>query len=116
MSLADTHDVDVRVYHRDGTIFADTRTGAPEALLSLLDTLGLERHQESGDVWHQIPESMDEIAMHDTLDLAAALVTAAGLTMEVDPGIVGGTAYQAAVAAAKPPAADAANPRPAHTR
>jgi hypothetical protein len=116
MSLADAHDADVRIYHRDGTIFADTRTDAPETLLTLLDGLGLERHQVSGDVWHQVPEAMDEITMHDTLDLAAALITAAGLSMQVDSGIVGGTAYQAAVAAARPPASDAINPRPSRSR
>ncbi|UQS30282.1 hypothetical protein J5J01_00305 [Streptomyces fradiae] len=116
MSLADDHDVNVRIYHRDGTIFADTRTGAPEALLNLLDSLGFERREAPGEVWHQLPESMDEIAMHDTLELAAGLATMTGLRMEIDPGIVGGTAYQEAVAATKPPAADATNRRTSHAR
>ncbi|MEU3553377.1 hypothetical protein [Streptomyces fragilis] len=116
MSLADAHDVDVRIYHRDGTIFADTRTGAPESLLTLLDSLGLERHQVSGDVWHQVPEAMDEIAMKDLVDLVEALVTAADLSIEVDPGIVGGTAYRAALATAPQPAADTVKSRSLRTR
>jgi hypothetical protein len=116
MSLADAHNTDVRIYHRDGTIFADTRTGAPESLLTLLDGLGLERHQVSGDVWHQVPEALDEIAMKDLVDLAEALVTAVGLSIEVDPGVVGGSAYRAALAAARPPAAGASPARPSRTR
>ncbi|NYV73247.1 hypothetical protein [Streptomyces sp. UH6] len=116
MSLADAHDTDVRIYHRDGTIFADTRTGAPETLLTLLDSLGLERHQVSGDVWHQVPDTMDEIAMKNLVDLAEALVTAAGLSIEVDPGVVGGSTYRAALATARPPAAGTSPSRPSRTR
>ncbi|WP_244362717.1 hypothetical protein [Streptomyces aquilus] len=40
MSLADDYDVDVTFYHRDGTIYADTRAGTGEPLLALLDALG----------------------------------------------------------------------------
>src|SRR5438128_2006721 len=53
VSLADEYDVDVTFYHRDGTIYVDTRAGAPEPLLVLLDGLGLDRHSALDDTWHQ---------------------------------------------------------------
>ncbi|MGV9883013.1 hypothetical protein [Streptomyces sp. NPDC003006] len=58
MTLADEYDVDVLVYHRDGTIYVDSRTSAPEHLLELLDGLGIDRHcmPEEADAWHQVPE------------------------------------------------------------
>jgi hypothetical protein len=60
VSLADECDVDVHFYHRDGTIYVDTRTGASEHLLALLDGLGLDRHAmpEADDTWHQVPDDM----------------------------------------------------------
>ncbi|MFJ9085759.1 hypothetical protein ACIRL3_25390 [Streptomyces sp. NPDC102384] len=98
MSLADEHDVDVTFYHRDGTIYVDTRTGTPKHLLALLDDLGLDRHQARDEVWHQVPEEMDEIAMKSLSDRAVPLMTCAGFQVDIDAGLFGGTAYRAALA------------------
>ncbi|MBC9719196.1 hypothetical protein H9Y04_42465 [Streptomyces sp. TRM66268-LWL] len=98
MSLADEHGVDVTFYHRDGTIYVDTRTGASEPLLAMLDNLGLDRHSAFGDVWHQVPDGMDEIAMKSMADRAAPLLARAGYQVDIDTGLFGGTAYRAALA------------------
>ncbi|MCG7207288.1 hypothetical protein [Streptomyces arenae] len=98
MSLADDYDVDVTLYHRDGTIYADTRAEAGEPLLALLDALGLDRYRAEGDVWHQIPDEMDEIAMKALADQAAPLLARAGYRVDIDAGLFGGTAYRAALA------------------
>jgi hypothetical protein len=101
VSLADEHEVVVEFYHRDGTIYVDTRTSAPEQLLVLLDGLGLglDRHGGQGEIWHQVPEQMDEIAMKDMADQAAWLLTRRGFQVSIDAGLFGGTAYRAALAA-----------------
>ncbi|MFI9829753.1 hypothetical protein ACIHIX_18915 [Streptomyces sp. NPDC051913] len=117
MSLADKYDVDVTFYHRDGTIYVDTRADAPEHLLVLLDDLGLDRHQVEGDVWHQIPDEMDEITMKTLADRAAPLLARAGYRIDIDTGLFGGTAYRAALAeqaahpAPPPPAGQARRTR-----
>ena len=98
MSLADDYDVDVTFYHRDGTIYADTRAGAPEHLLALLDGLGLDRHRVEGDVWHQIPDEMDEIAMKTMADRVVPLLARAGYRVDIDAGLFGGSAYRTALA------------------
>lgn len=104
MSLADAYDVDVQMYHRDGTLFVDTRTNSPEHLLLLLDNLGLDRHTGPGEVWHQVPEDMGEIAREEMADRAVAVLTAAGFQIDIDPGIIGGSAaHQAERTAATPP-------------
>ncbi|MYT96627.1 MULTISPECIES: hypothetical protein [unclassified Streptomyces] len=106
MTLADEHEVDLLIYHRDGTIYVDSRTGAPEHLLGLLDSLGLERHcaPEENDEWHQVPEQMDEIGLKQMADRAVPLLTGAGYRVSIDT-VIGGTAYRAALTAAsqKPP-------------
>ncbi|MFI2204615.1 hypothetical protein ACH47Z_28285 [Streptomyces sp. NPDC020192] len=101
MSLADEYDVDVELYHRDGTIYIDTRTSAPEQLLVLLDDLGLERHGGRGEIWHQVPAQMDEIAMKDMADRAMPLLSGHGYQVSIDAGLFGGTAYRAALAASQ---------------
>ncbi|MET8683704.1 hypothetical protein ABZV77_05765 [Streptomyces sp. NPDC004732] len=114
MSLADDYNVDVTLYHRDGTIFVDTRTDAPENLLALLDSLGLDRHGATDDVWHQVPDAMDEIAMKTLADRAAPLLARAGYRVDIDAGLFGGTAYRAALAdqaAHRPPPPPAAPAR-----
>ncbi|MFH9071462.1 hypothetical protein [Streptomyces alboflavus] len=103
MTLADEHDVDVLIYHRDGTIFVDSRTGAPEHLLELLDGLGLDPHcaPEEDDQWHQVPEHWNEIAVKQMADRAVPLLTSAGYRISIDT-VIGGTAYQAARATTRP--------------
>jgi hypothetical protein len=118
VSLADEHEVDVEFYHRDGTIYVDTRTSAPEQLLVLLDGLGLERHDCEGEIWHQVPDRMNEIAMKDMADRAAWLLTRHGFQVSVDAGLFGGTAYRAALAAspAHRPSSAPAAPAPSASR
>ncbi|MEU8482398.1 hypothetical protein [Streptomyces sp. NPDC048641] len=99
MSLADEYDVDITFYHRDGTIYVDTRAGAPEPLLALLDGLGLDRHSALDDTWHQVPDHMDEIAMTAMAERAAPLLAHGGYQVDIDAGLFGGTAYRAALAA-----------------
>ncbi|MGW4249932.1 hypothetical protein [Streptomyces californicus] len=114
MTLADERDVDVTVYHSDGTIYVDTRAAAPEHLLTLLDGLGLDRHQVEDDVWHQIPDETDEIAMKSMADRAVPLLAHAGYRVDIDAGLFGGTAYRAALAeqaAHRPPPPPAAHAR-----
>ncbi|WP_327352857.1 hypothetical protein [Streptomyces sp. NBC_01304] len=114
MSLADEYDVDVTFYHRDGTIYVDTRTGASEPLLALLDNLGLDRHSALDDVWHQVPDGMDEIAMKSMADRAAPLLARAGYKVDIDTGLFGGTAYRAAQAAHRQPPPPAPRSARAH--
>jgi len=123
VSLADEYEVDVEFYHRDGTIYVDTRTSAPEQLLVLLDGLGLERYDHGGEIWHQVPDQMDEIAMKDMADRAAWLLARHGYRVSIGAGLFGGTAYRAALAAspahrlAPAPATHAPPaPRPRRTR
>ncbi|MET9185142.1 hypothetical protein ABZX63_07760 [Streptomyces tendae] len=114
MTLADERDVDVTVYHSDGTIYVDTRAAAPEQLLALLDGLGLDRHQVGDDVWHQIPDETDEIAMKTMADRAVPVLARAGYRVDIDAGLFGGTAYRAALAeqaAHRPPPPPAAHAR-----
>lgn len=117
MSLADEYDVD---YDRDGTIYVDTRADASGHLLALLDDLGLDRHSALDDVWHQVPDEMDEIAMKAMADRAAPLLARAGYQVDIDADLVGCTAYRAALAEQAahrqppPPAPRTAPPR--HTR
>ncbi|MER5443994.1 hypothetical protein [Streptomyces sp. NPDC002790] len=98
MTLADERGVDVTVYHSDGTIYVDTRVAAPEHLLALLDGLGLDRHQVEDDVWHQIPDETDQIAMKSMADRAVPLLARAGYRVDIDADLFGGTAYRAALA------------------
>ncbi|MFD9069088.1 hypothetical protein [Streptomyces lasiicapitis] len=120
MSLADEYDVDVTFYHRDGTIYVDTRANASERLLALLDDLGLDRHSSLDDVWHQVPDEMDEIAMKAMADRAAPLLAHAGYRLGTDTGLFGGTAYRAELAAQsahRQPPTPAPHPvRPRRTR
>ncbi|MYT48847.1 hypothetical protein GTY89_42655, partial [Streptomyces sp. SID5471] len=63
-NLADEHgtDVEICVKPLTTTIHADTPTGAPERLHTLLDQLGLERQEvRTADpvyIWHVVPEHL----------------------------------------------------------
>ncbi|MFF3460300.1 hypothetical protein ACFYXH_39660 [Streptomyces sp. NPDC002730] len=120
MSLADEYNIDVTFYHRDTTIYVDTRTGASERLLALLDGLGLDRHSALDNVWHQVPDQMDEIAMTAMADRAAPLLARAGYRVDIDAGLFGGTAYRAELAAQaahrQPPTPASRSARPRRTR
>ncbi|MEU6353066.1 hypothetical protein ABZ896_27685 [Streptomyces sp. NPDC047072] len=114
VSLADEYAVDVEFYHRDGTLYVDTRTSAPEQLRALLDRLGLNRHGREGEIWHRVPDQMDEIAMKEIADRAAWLLPRHGYQVSIITGLFGGTAYRLALAAspAHQPSPAPATPAP----
>ncbi|MEE4544033.1 hypothetical protein V2S66_18905 [Streptomyces sp. V4-01] len=97
MSPADECGTDVEIYRRFGSpvIYADSRTGAPEELLLLLDTLGLQRHEAAPFyVWHQVPED----AQHQVASRACAAVHLAGYRVAIDPDVVDEPVLAAALA------------------
>ncbi|WP_433892568.1 hypothetical protein [Streptomyces sp. CA-111067] len=101
MSLADECGTDVEIYRRFGSpvIYADSRTGAPEELLQLLDTLGLHRHTlPPFYVWHQVPDELPENTQHQVASRACAAVHRAGYRVNIDPDIVDEPALAAALA------------------
>ncbi|MFB7270788.1 hypothetical protein [Streptomyces sp. NPDC056244] len=128
MNLADETGTDVEIYrrHADDSVYADSRTGAPEQLLALLDRLGLERHtMPHAYVWHRTPERLSEPEKRRMASRAAAVLAAAGYRGNIDPGVFDRTTYDIAVAelvaqrgtarrspAPAPPAASTAVSRP----
>jgi hypothetical protein len=96
MSLADETGTDVEIYRRSGadTIYADTRTTAPEQLLEFLDTLGFQRNTIPHTyVWHQLPRYLTEAEATTAASRAAAALTAAGYRTNLDPGLFDRRAY-----------------------
>lgn len=113
MSLADECGTDVEIYRRFGSplVFADSRTGAPEELLQLLGTLGLQRRTlPPFYVWHQVPGQLPEDAQHHLASRACAEVRLAGYRVTIDPDIVDEPARVAAFAS---PAAQTEPQQPA---
>jgi hypothetical protein len=101
VNLADECGTDVEVYRRFGSpvIFADSRSGAPEELLRLLDTLGLQRHETAPfDVWHQVPDELPEDTQRQVASRACAAVHLAGYSVNIDPAVVDEPALVAALA------------------
>ncbi|MGW6742850.1 hypothetical protein ACWGDX_19360 [Streptomyces sp. NPDC055025] len=101
MNLADENATDVEIYrlYGDDSVYADSRTGAPEQLLALLDRLGLERHTiPHAYVWHRIPERLSEPEKKQLASRAAAVLAAAGYRGTIDPGVFDRAAYDVAVA------------------
>jgi hypothetical protein len=101
VSLADECGTDVEIYRRFGSpvIFADSRTGAPEELLQLLDTLGLDRHTlPPFYVWHQVPSDLPENTQLQVASRACAAVHLAGYRVTIDPDVVDEPALVAALA------------------
>jgi hypothetical protein len=101
VSLADECGTDVEIYRRFGSpiIYADSRTGAPEELLQLLDTLGLDRHTlPPFYVWHQVPDELPEATQHQVASRACAAVHLAGYRVTIAPDVVDEPALAAALA------------------
>ncbi|MEV3857549.1 hypothetical protein AB0J38_24870 [Streptomyces sp. NPDC050095] len=98
INRADIYGVDVQMFHADSVLYLDTRTGAPDELLALLDSLGFERRTSGDGTWHQVPQDLDEIALKHLADRALIELDAAGFRLDIDAGIVGGSAYRAALA------------------
>lgn len=88
-SLADVCKTDVEFFRRPftTTIHADTRADAPAELLAQLDALGLQRcGAEPLGFWHQVPDHLDEPAARRLASDAAAALTTAGWSVNIDPG------------------------------
>lgn len=88
-SLADEEDTDIEIYRRygDPTVYADSRTGADEELLQLLDTLGFERKNPMPMyTWHELPPGL---ADRENLCATRAWVVLAnlGYTVNLDPDL-----------------------------
>ncbi|MEJ8654856.1 hypothetical protein WKI65_44165 [Streptomyces sp. MS1.AVA.3] len=87
---ADDNNTDVEIYPRYGgpVVFAVSRTGAPNALLDLLDTLGFTRHGEAIYVWHQLPETLSASEVSQTCLRAHKSLTAAGYDAYLDDRLI----------------------------
>lgn len=105
MSLADECGTDVEIYRRFGSpvIYADSRTGAPEDLLLLLDALGLERYDTAPiAVWHQVPHDLSHDARRLLANRACAAVHRAGYRVAISPDIANGHLLAQALAGPAP--------------
>ncbi|MGW4200336.1 hypothetical protein [Streptomyces sp. NPDC004726] len=129
---ADECGSDVEMYRHalSATIHADTRTGAPEELLDLLDQAGLERHtvETAGPVytWHEAPGHLAEDEQKRLVTRAVPVLLIAGHIVNITDDIFDPAAYQDAVTeirrpGSRPPsstttAAPAPAPGPAPSR
>ncbi|WP_234433615.1 hypothetical protein [Streptomyces rimosus] len=98
MSLADECGTDVEIYRRafDRTIYADSRTAAPETLLALLDSLGLQRHGQAIYLWHQVPDHLPEAEQHQLASRAVPWLHAAGYRVNIATDVFDEAAYEQA--------------------
>jgi hypothetical protein len=87
---ADDNDLDVLIHRRalSTTVVAESRTGAPETLLDLLDSVGFERQSAAIYVWHQLPETMSAADISRTCRRAESTLLAAGYGVEVDDRLI----------------------------
>lgn len=87
---ADENDLDVLIHRRalSTTVVAESRTGAPDALLALLDTLGFERQTVAIYVWHELPETLSPADISRTCLRAEKTLQAAGYDVEVDDRLI----------------------------
>ncbi len=104
-NLADDSGTDVEIYRRaltPETIHVVTRSDAPEELLALLDTLGLERKTETTPgpvyVWHETPEGLSETTQQKLVTRAALPLLIADYKVNIDPDVYDVTAWAQAMA------------------
>ncbi|MEU7606091.1 hypothetical protein [Streptomyces sp. NPDC041003] len=104
-NLADESATDVEIYRRaltPDTIHVITRSDAPEGLLDLLDSLGLERKTEETAgpvyVWHQTPEGLSEKAQKQLVTRSMLPLRIADYKVNYDPDVYDVTAWAQAVA------------------
>lgn len=119
---ADDEGSDVEIYRKalSTTIHVDTRTGAPEELLALLDSLGLERKilTTAGPtyVWHVVPEHLGEDEKKRLATRAIPTLLMAGYVPQISSEVFDTAAYTEAAneltarRASAPPAGQAATP------
>ncbi|WP_374777016.1 hypothetical protein OG756_33905 [Streptomyces sp. NBC_01310] len=104
-NLADESGTDVEIYRRaltPDTIHVVTRSDAPEELLDLLDSLGLERKTEETAgpvyVWHQTPEGLSEKAQKQLVTRSMLPLLIADYKVNIDPDVYDVTAWAQAMA------------------
>jgi hypothetical protein len=87
---ADDNGIDVLIYPRYGeaTVFAVSRTGAPDGLLDLLDAEGFTRHGAAIYVWHELPEDLDAAEVSRRCLRAHKALLAAGYDAHLDDRLV----------------------------
>ncbi|MFG3282116.1 hypothetical protein [Streptomyces sp. NPDC048111] len=106
---ADEYGSDVEIYRKPlaDTIYAETRTAAPEHLLALLDTLGLERKTSvtAGPVyvWHEVPSHLNEDEQKKAATRAIPALLLAGYVVNIPDDLFDPIAYQEAVAVIRNP-------------
>lgn len=97
---ADDEGTDIEIYVKPltDTVHADTRTGAPEQLLALLDGLGFERHivETAGPVyiWHEVPEHHAEDEMKQIASRAIPPLLMAGYRVNISAAVWDEVAYR----------------------
>ncbi|MFJ6934666.1 hypothetical protein ACIQV2_15830 [Streptomyces globosus] len=129
-NLADESGTDVEIYRRAFTpdaIHIVSRTDAPEELLALLDSAGLERKTEAIYTWHETPQGLSEAAQKQLVTRAVLPLLIADYKVNIDPDVYDVTAWaqtlrehraaqaQATGAPALPPPGPA-GPHPSRTR
>ncbi|KPC62664.1 hypothetical protein [Streptomyces chattanoogensis] len=101
---ADDEGTDVEIYRKplSDTIHADTPTSAPDKLLALLDSLGLERKTEvtAGPVyvWHEVPSHLSEEEKKQLATRAVPSLLLAGYVVNIPDDLFDPAAYRNAVA------------------
>ena len=88
---------------RQPVIYADSRTGAPEELLKLLDALGRKRHATAPFyVWHQVPDGLPENTQRPIASRACAAVHLTGYRVSINPDVADEQVLVAALAGPAP--------------
>ncbi|MET9564738.1 hypothetical protein [Streptomyces tauricus] len=106
-NLADEYGTDVEIYIKalTTTIHADTASGAPAELHSLLEQLGLERHEQPTGaplyIWHTVPEHLDADEQKRLATRAIATLLLAGYEVNCAPDVFDEATFRQAVQEAR---------------
>ncbi|MFD3808068.1 hypothetical protein ACFWTC_31750 [Streptomyces sp. NPDC058619] len=99
-NYADEAGTDIEIYRRARTpvsVHIVSRSDAPEELLALLDSLGLERHTEETAgpvyVWHETPDGLSEKAQKQLVTRAVLPLLIADYKVNIDPDVYDVTAW-----------------------
>ncbi|AWZ08980.1 MULTISPECIES: hypothetical protein [unclassified Streptomyces] len=105
-NLADETGKDVEIYRQartPGSIHIVSRSNAPEELLAILDSAGLERRTDETTgpvyVWHETPDGLSEKAQKQLVTRAALPLLIANYDVNIDPGLYDVTAWAQTMAA-----------------
>ncbi|WP_327255380.1 hypothetical protein [Streptomyces sp. NBC_01244] len=116
-NVADESGTDVEIYRRafnPDVIHVVSRTGAPEELLALLDSAGLERKTErtSGPVyvWHETPQGLSEEEQKGLVTRSILPVLIADYDVNIDPDVYDVTAWAQAISEHRSRQAQASGP------